>query len=129
MTWIVHWNGKEYDADPSEFSGLELKLVKERTGLGFWDLIRGIPKMDEDAARVTFWIIDRRADPELKFSDYHGPSMRVILPALPAFGELVEELGKAVNVEVKVTRTTETPGTQSSPNGTPDAPSDASTTD
>lgn len=126
MTWKVFWNGREVDADPCGFSGLELQLIKERTKLGFWDLIKGIPKMDPDAVRATFWLVDRRDDQELKFSDYHGPTFRDILPHLPAFKELVEELGKAVKTLDE--ETSEKPGIPASPIGTPDASTDVSTT-
>lgn len=127
MTWIVFWNGREVDADPSGFSGLELQLIKERTGLGFWDLIRGVPKMEPDAVRAVFWTVEKRQNQELKFTDYHGPSYRDIIPHLPAFGEMVEELGKAVKTAVP-DKTSEKPGGPDSPTGTPDASSDASTT-
>ncbi len=125
MTWKVNWNGREIDADPCGFSGLELQMIRERTNLGFWDLIRGIPKMDPDAVRATFWLVEHREDPDLKFTDYHGPAFRDILPYLPAFGEMVEDLGKAV----KTLETSETPGTRPSPPSTPDVSTGASTTD
>jgi len=127
VTWKVHWNGREVDADPAGFSGIELQMIKERTGLGFWDLVKGIPKMDPDAVRATFWTVDRREDQELKFSDYAGPSFRDLLPHLAAFGELVEELGKAVKSAVGETKGM--PGTQTSPTSTPDASTEPSTTD
>lgn len=127
MSWIVQWNGKEYDADPGEFSGLELKLIKERTGLGFWDLVKGIPRMDGEALRAVFWTVDRRSDPELKFSDYPGPSVRAIMPHLRAFGELVEELGK--EVKSVASEMSGKPGGQDSPSSTPDVSTEPSTTD
>lgn len=126
MTWKVQWNGREVDADPGEFSGLELQMIKERTGLGFWDLIKGIPRMEPDAVRAVFWTVERRDNQELKFSDFPGPSFRDVLPYLGAFKDLVEELGKAVAMQAG--ETSETPGTPSLPNGSPDASSDASTT-
>lgn len=125
MSWKVNWNGREIDADPCGFSGLELQLVKERVGLGFWDLIRGIPKMEPDAVRATFWVAERREDQELKFSDYHGPSFRDLIPYLPAFRELVEELGKAVKT---LDETSERPGGPDSPSSTPDASTETFTT-
>lgn len=127
MSWKVNWNGRVYDADPGEFSGLELQLIKERTGLGFWDLVKGIPRMDPEATRAVFWTVERREDQELKFSDYAGPSFRDILPHLGTFKELVEELGKAVTNMAD--ETSETSGIPSSPNGSPDVSNDASTTD
>lgn len=110
MTWIVPWNGKDYDVDPSEFTGLELSLIKLRTGLSFMDLLGAIPAMDGDAIRAAFWVVDRRENQDLAFSDYAGPSVRVVMPHLPAFGVAVEALGKGLPDEP--------PGTDGSPSST-----------
>ena len=88
------WKGSDFDVDPSEFDGLELTEIKKRTGLAFTQLIDGLGNLDAEAIRAVFWTVERRSDPELKFSDYRGPSMRVVLPTLPAFTEALDELGK-----------------------------------
>ncbi len=125
MTWNVFWNGLEYDADPAGFSGLELQEIKQRTGLDFWPLLKGIPRMDPDATRAVFWTVDRRQNPELAFGDYAGPTFRDLLPYLGAYKTLVDDLGKAV--ETATSEASEKPGIPSSPSGT-DASTGASTT-
>lgn len=127
MSWIVTWNDREYDVDPLGFSGLELSLIKQRTGMGFTKLMQeGIPDMDGDALRALFWVVDRRTDPELKFSEYGGPPLRVILPSLPGFiasaEQMADDLGKAT------TPTIETNGSPGSPNSSPPAETEPSTT-
>lgn len=96
MTWIVPWNGTDYDVDPSEFTGLELSLVKQRTGMSFTDLMRGAIGLDGDAIRALFWVVDRRQDQSLAFSDYAGPSIRTVMPHIAGLGEVADELGKAL---------------------------------
>ncbi len=81
--------------------------------------------MDADAVRATFWAVERRDDQELKFTDYHGPAFRDILPYLAAFGEMVEELGKAVKT---MDLTSEKHGGPTSPSSTQDASTEDSTT-
>jgi hypothetical protein len=108
VTWLVNWNGKEYDADPTEFSGLELKKVKLRTGLKYKELINGISHLDPDALNAVFWVVDQRENPDLKFDDYSGPSIKVVLPYMEAWNEAMEEVGKAL------TPATESNGSQSS---------------
>lgn len=94
MTWIVTWKGTDYDVDPSEFDGLELTEIKKRTGLNFQQLLDGLGHLDPEAIRAVFWTVERRQSPDLKFSEYAGPSMRVIVPALPALNEAIDDLGK-----------------------------------
>lgn len=122
MSWIVPWNGRDLDVDPCEFSGLELSLIKLRTGYTFKQLIIEVANLDADAIRALFWTVERRGDQELKFSDYAGPSMNVIVPHMVAYNEVMEELGKATGT----TATPETDGSPSSPSDS-DGP-DASTT-
>lgn len=130
MSWIVNWNGKEYDVDPLVFSGLELSEIKLRTGFTFRKLIvEGIPDMDPDAIRALFWTVDRRTDSDLKFSEYGGPPAEVWLPAMPAFTKSATALADGMGKAMPTTPTTETTGTPSSPSSTPDASSDASMTD
>lgn len=122
MTWIVSWKGAEFDVDPSEFDGLELTEIKKRTTLNFQQLMDGLAQLDPEAIRAVFWTVERRADPELKFSEYRGPSMRVVIPTLPALIEAIDDLGKDLP---------ETPGktsSQPSPNST-DAPTGESGSD
>lgn len=97
MTWIVNWDGKEYDVDPTEFSGLELKKIKLRTGLTYKVLIEAIAQLDPDAINAVFWLVDQRDNPDLKFDDYAGPSIKVILPYLDAYNTAMDEVGKALN--------------------------------
>lgn len=120
MSWIVPWNGKEYDVDPMTFDGLELSLVKQKAGFTFRDLLTAIPNMDGDAIRVLFWIVDQRDDPALLFGSYRGPTLEVVLPHLTGFVTVVERVGKAM--EIPATPTTETDGSPGSPSSsdTPD---------
>lgn len=119
MSWIVNWNGREYDADPTEFSGIELKMMKERTGFSCLGVIKALcQEQDGDALRVLFWIIDRRKNQDLKFTDYAGPSLRVVLPHLDkldaALLDAMGDLGKAKTA----TQTTGTSGGPGSPSST-----------
>ena len=102
MTWIVEMDGKQLDVDPLDFTGLELSLIKQRTGLAFRPLLAALADLDGDAWRVLFWIADRRDNQELKFTDYAGPSMRLItanIDGLDAALESLEDLGKAPTPE------------------------------
>jgi hypothetical protein len=96
LSVIVPWQGEEYDVDPSELTGLELGLIKQRTGLSFSDLVSGIATFDADALRAVFWVNDRRRDDTINFSDYAGPPMKVFLPYLEVYTTAMEELGKAL---------------------------------
>jgi len=123
MTWLVTWNGREYDVDPSEFTGLELKLIKDRTNLSFRDLVNGIARFDGEAVQAVFWAVARRDEPDLKFSDFQGPPMKLVVANIAAFNDAMEELGKAADPDPSP----ETTGSGSSPS-TPDGPG-SSTTD
>lgn len=113
MSWIVPWQGKEYDVDPADFSGIELSMIKQRTGYSFKTLMSEVADLDADAMRALFWTIDRRTDPELKFGEYPGPSMATVLPHIEGFTAAMNALteGKARTA----TTTTATSGSQSSP--------------
>jgi phage tail tube protein FII len=55
MTWLVDWNGKEYDIDPGEFTGRELSEIKSRAGFTYRDLMtEALPAFDADAIRAVF---------------------------------------------------------------------------
>jgi len=118
MTWIVPWKGTDWDVDPTEFTGLELSLVKQRTGLSYMQLVEGVANLDGDAVRVLFWVVERRNSPDLRFSEYDGPSLKTVIAHLPAFNEAMEEMGKALNPE--------TGGSPGSPSST-DTPAPSTT--
>jgi hypothetical protein len=118
VTWIVNWKGTDFDVDPSELDGLELSAIKQRTGMSFADLMRGIGKLDPDAIRAVFWAVEKRADADLKFSEYAGPSMRVIIPALPAYNEAIEDLGKDLPEIPAKTGSDPSPSSTDVPTGT-----------
>jgi len=118
MTWIVDWNGKEYDIDPGEFTGLELSAIKQRTGFNYRKLMtEALPDFDADAIRAVFWTVDRREQPDLKFDGYAGPPMRVFIAGFEGFPPLVEELGKAMSAAMG-----ETSGSDPSQSSTDGAP-------
>lgn len=119
MTWIVTWNGVDYDVDPSELNGLELKLIKDRSGLTYNDLLKGIFTFDGEAICAVFWAAARRTDPELKFSDFAGPPLRLVMANLEGLTAAMEDLGKAMGMPDD--ETPETNGSASSPS-TPDGP-------
>lgn len=125
MSWIIPWNQVDYDVDPLEFSGLELKEIKLKAGFTFKQLIAAVGDLDADAIRALFWTVARRADPALTFSDYAGPTMREFLPHLDGFEEALSAgaVGKALGITKK---TSETPGSPSSPTE-PDGPDDSKT--
>lgn len=118
MTWLVQWNGKEYDVDPSEFTGLELSEIKIRIGQTFTQLLRGIPEFEPDVIRVLFWTVDRRTSPDLKFSEYAGPPMKIVVPELDAFTDRMGELGKSRRPN-QTTETDGSPGSSSDMDGSP----------
>lgn len=128
MSCIVPWNGRDYDIDPLDLSGLELKEIKLRAGFTFKELIPAVGNLDADAVRALFWAVERRGNADLKFSDYEGPTMRTFLPHLPAWiANLTEgEVGKALGLTAESGETSETSGSPSSPTDS-DGP-DASTT-
>lgn len=112
--WVVVWNGTEYRPDPTDFSGIELGLIKQRTGLNYRGLISGIANLDDEAIRAVFWLVDRRTNPSLNFSDYAGPAVRVLLPSMKVFNAALEAVGKAMGMDDDE-ETTETSGSGSSP--------------
>lgn len=131
MSWTVTWNGKEYDVDPNEMSGLEMSLIKIRTGFNYTQLLDAIGELDADAMRVLFWTVDRRENKDLNFSEYDGPPMRVILEAVGSLGKhLVSDLKALLPDEDAEgqTPTTETPGGPSSPSGSPSTETATGTT-
>jgi hypothetical protein len=107
VSWLVEFNGKELNIDPTDFTGLELSLIKQRTGLNFGAIVEGLRGLDGDAIRALFWAAERRTDPEIKFSDYDGPSLRFFVLHLDGLIKAMDELGKAM--------TPETDGSPSSP--------------
>lgn len=117
MTWIVTWKGTDFDVDPSEFDGLELTEIKKRTGLTFNQVIDGLAHLDPEAIRAVFWTVERRANPELKFSEYPGPSMRVIIPAMTALNEAIEDLGKDLPEIPEKTSSPPSPDSTDAPTG------------
>lgn len=122
MSFIVDWDGTEYDIDPNEFTGLELSEIKIRTTWSYRELIRELGGLDADAFRVLFWTVDRRASPDLKFSEYGGPPPRVYVPGFKAFiSNVTGLLGKAV-ADKEETPTTETNGGPSSSSTTDGSP-------
>ncbi len=118
MTWIVPWKGTDWDVDPTEFTGWELSQVKQRTGLSYMQLVDGVANLDGDAIRALFWTVERRNDPDLKFSDYDGPPLKTVIAHLAAFNEAMEEMGKAL--------TPASPGSPGSPSST-DTPEPSTT--
>lgn len=129
MSWIINWNGKDYDVDPSEFSGRELKEIKLRTQLTYSKLMEAVAReQDGEAICALFWTVDRRTTPDLKFDTYEGPPLKLVLANLDGLNTAMEELGKAMGVE-ETTPTTETTGTPSSPSSSPPPLTEPSTTE
>lgn len=114
MSWIVPWNGKDYEVDPLTFNGLELAKIKQKVGLTYRELLSAVPQLDGDAIRVLFWVVDQRDNPGLEFGTYGGPPLKIVLMQLAGFTGSVQELGKAMD-EVKRIRTIETTGSPSLP--------------
>lgn len=133
MSWIIEWNGKDYDVDPAEFSALELKMIKERTGLTYTKLMDAVAReQDGEAICALFWTVDRRSNPDLKFSDYEGPPLKLILASLDGLSAAMEELGKAMKIpemKAETTQTTPTDGGQPSSTTTQQLSTETSTTD
>ena len=99
MTYMVEFNGHELNIDPADFTGLELSLVKQRSGLTFRSIAQGLQELDGDAIRVLFWVAERRHDPDVKFSDYEGPSLRFFMKHVDGLGEALDDLGKGASSE------------------------------
>lgn len=125
MTWTVPWNGKEYDVDPTEFTGLELSRIKQRASLTYRQLVHEIGQFDGEAIRAVFWTVDVRDDPNLKFSEYGGPPLSVIFPHMDAFNDAMAAAGKALGMP-DPDETSETSGGPSSASST-EAPSPTET--
>lgn len=121
MSWIVKWNGVDYDVDPNEFSTGELKRVKILTGLSYRQLLEGIQAIDAEAIGVLFYIVDWRGDPNLKYDGYSGPPMGLVVASMTGFADAMDELGKALPDLPSPTGTTPTDGSPSSPS-TADTP-------
>lgn len=123
MSWIIEWNGREYDVDPSEFSGRELKEIKLRTQLTYAKLMDVVAReQDGEAICALFWTVDRRTNPDLKFDTYEGPPLKLVLAHLDGLNDAMEELGKAMGIpETKAgtTPTTPTDGGSPAPNSFP----------
>lgn len=111
MSWIVPWQGRDYDIDPSEFSGLELKQVKLRTSLTYKQLIQAVGQLDGEAICALFWTVDRRDNPDLRFEDYGGPPIKLIVAHLDGFEAAMDDLGKAIK---ETQPTSGSPGSPSS---------------
>lgn len=123
MTVIVDHEGRELDIDPLELNGWELSRIKTVTGLRWRELVVELKALDGDAIRALYWAAELRTRPELKFSDYQGPTMSAFMADLVA---LSDAMGKLPGVTP--TKTEETPGTPASVT-TSDSSPDASTTD
>lgn len=121
MSLVITWQDRDYNVDPTELSTRELDLIYQRTSLTWPDLIKGGLRPDPNTVRALFWVIDQRADPNLKFSDYDGPSMRVWLPHLGEFKSIVGDLGKLM------TEALETNGSGDSPSTVDTAPESSTT--
>jgi hypothetical protein len=113
VSWIINWNGVDYDVDPSEFTGGELKLVKERTGLRYSELVQNILAFDGEAICAIFWVAARRTNPELKFSEFDGPPLRLVMANLEGLNAAMDDLGKAMGMPDE--ENPETNGSDSSP--------------
>ena len=98
MSLLIEWNGKTYDVDPEELTGLEAKAIQDHTGLDYPHLVMAGLSGEGDGIRALFWVIDRRDNPELRFADYPGPPMRVWRQLLAHFAVLADGLGKAAEV-------------------------------
>lgn len=113
MSWVVRWRDKDYDVDPGDLDGWELSQIKQKVGLTYKALLIGVGELDADAIRALFWIVDRRDQPDLQFSDYRGPSINTIMPHMAAYAAMMEAVGKLVP-DVPDTATTETTGSDGS---------------
>lgn len=122
MTWKVDFNGRTLDVDPTEMTGAELKRVKLLTGLSYRELINGIGAMDGEAILAIFYIAELRSNPDLKYTEYSGPPVRVVLENIGGFESAMDAVGKATGV------TSETNGGQPSPSSIPDSSTESSTT-
>jgi hypothetical protein len=100
VSLVVEWQGREYDVDPSELSQRELDLIHQKTGLGWTDLLVGGVRCNATAIRALFWVVDRRADEKITFSDFDGPPMRLWIEHLAAFKAISDDLGKQITAAI-----------------------------
>ncbi len=119
MSLIIPWGGQEYDVDPAELTMAELREIKQRTGLGFLDLLSGLPQLDPDAVNGLFWTVDRRTVPDLKFAGYVGPRAADLLAHYGQITEWSVSLGKLLGI------TPDETGSPGSPNSTDTPPSNS----
>lgn len=123
MSLIVQWEGRDYDLDLTGYSGRDLDALEQRTGETWrWSLV-GMCSLKPNAVRSPFWLTDRRENPDLKWSEYDGPPVSVVMPHVPALRGIVDAVGKAI-IPPQVP---DTGGSDDSPS-TVDIPPDSSTT-
>lgn len=115
MSLIVEWQGREYDVDLREFSQRELNAIQQQAApdLDWEGLLIGAWRMQPDALRALFWIVDRRDNKDLKFGDYDGPPLKVWLPHLTEWKSIMDDLGKVIQA-VAPEETREGSGSESS---------------
>lgn len=83
---MIEWNGRQYNPDPTYLTMGEYEAISQRCDvIGLVDMIRRAARVDHIAWKAIFWAQDRRHDPDLKWSDYEGPTMRVVLKASQAW--------------------------------------------
>lgn len=119
MSWIVEWNGVEYDIDPSEFTTSELKQVKILTQFRYRKLLDAVADLDPEAIHILFYTVAKRTDPNLKYSEFEGPPLKVFLAGLGGMEAMVNDLGKlldgvAEKLKPPTSTTTPTSGTDDS---------------
>jgi hypothetical protein len=114
VSLIVEWQGREYDVDLREFSQREMSLIEQKAGLDWQALLIGAWRMQPDALRALFWIIDRRDNKDLTFGDYDGPPLKVWLPYTADWKSIMDDLGKVIKAAAGED-TPETDGSASSP--------------
>lgn len=94
----VAWEGNFYPIDPGELFMGEFEEVAQRCDVkGYQDMASRMRTLDPVAWKALFWSHDRRRTPDLKWSGYMGPTMRVIIDASHAWpvDDEAEEPGKA----------------------------------
>lgn len=122
MSWIVPFNGRDLECDPGLIDGIELGLIKRNTGLSTKNFVLALADLDGEAWRALFWIVERRDDDSVKFSDYRGPSLELIMEYAAGLQERIEYMaGKGLASQTATT--TGTTGTPTSPNGDGTEPS------
>lgn len=111
MTLAIDWNGKTYDVDPNEFTVRELDLIEQKTGLNWSNLLLTALRFQPNAIRALFWLVDQRDQPDLKFSSYEGPPMKVWTPHVVEWAALVDDLGKLVKAANAASGSADSPST------------------